>query len=249
MPALNRFANIGFEDFRRLAVDESLSDYERIGFPDSYREGYEASIFVDILSKLTNLSSEGARVLDIGPGCSELPRLLIEQCRQKSHSLLLVDSAEMLNRLPDEPFITKEPARYPDCVDLIEQNQGKVDAIVCYSVIQYVISDASLFGFFDTALSLLAPTGQMLIGDVPNLSKRKRFFASETGIAFHKEFTNTEDAPEVVFNCLESGQIDDAIVFALLQRARTAGFNSYVMPQHSSLPMANRREDILIVRP
>ena len=34
-----------------------------------------------------------------------------------------------------------------------------------------------------------------------------------------------------------------------LQRARSAGFNSYVLPQADDLPMENRREDILIIRP
>ena len=43
--------------------------------------------------------------------------------------------------------------------------------------------------------------------------------------------------------------IDDAVVFALLQRSRLAGFDAYVVPQDSALPMANRREDILIIRP
>jgi hypothetical protein len=249
MSSSNRFANLRFDDFRRLAVDESLSDFERIGFPDSYREGYEPMIFADVLSKLTNLTRDHARVLDIGPGCSELPRLLIEQSRQRSHQLLLVDSAEMLDRLPDEPFIVKDAARYPDCQDLITQNQGKLDAILCYSVLQYVVNDSSVFTFVDTALSLLAPGGQMLIGDIPNVSKRKRFFSSDTGVAFHKAFMKTDEPPELTFNRLESGQIDDAVVFALLQRARVAGFDAYVLPQHPSLPMANRREDIFIVRP
>ena len=49
------FTNIGFEDFRALAQDASLSKYERIGFPDSYREGLEQCIFADILGKLGNL--------------------------------------------------------------------------------------------------------------------------------------------------------------------------------------------------
>jgi hypothetical protein len=39
------------------------------------------------------------------------------------------------------------------------------------------------------------------------------------------------------------------VVFALLQRARLAGFDAYVLPQDPALPMANRREDVLIIRP
>jgi hypothetical protein len=133
--ATNPFAGIGFEDFRRLAKHENLSKYERIGFPDSYREGYEAQIFSDIRNKLTNLDANGRLVLDIGPGCSDLPMMLIEHCRGYGHHLHLIDSAEMLALLPDDSFITKTAALYPNCPETIEALRGKVDVILCYSVL------------------------------------------------------------------------------------------------------------------
>jgi hypothetical protein len=245
----NPFANIDFEDFRRLAKDESLSKYERIGFPDSYRSGFEELIFFDIRNKLSNLDNGQRQILDIGPGCSDLPGMLINLCREKSHILTLIDSAEMLGHLPDEPFIEKIAALYPNCPDAISGLQGKVDVILCYSVLHYILVDVAFFRFLDTSLSLLAPGGQMLIGDIPNISKRKRFFASETGVRFHQSFMKTAERPDVKFNQIESDQIDDAVVYALIQRARLAGFDAYVLPQNPGLPMANRREDILIVRP
>lgn len=249
MTSPNRFANIGFEDFRRLAGDPSLSKYERIGFPDSYREGHESAIFHDICRKLTNLGVREQRVLDIGPGCSDLPRMLIDLCRERGHQLTLVDSAEMLALLPDGSSIAKVPALYPNCPDLIDGLRGKVDALLCYSLLHYVLLDVAFFRFLDISLSLLAPCGQMLIGDIPNISKRKRFFASEAGVEFHKAFMQTSEPPEVEFNKVEHDQIDDAVIFALLQRARAAGFDAYVVPQDPTLPLANRREDILILRP
>lgn len=245
----NLFSNLTFEDFKRLAKDESLSKYERIGFPDSYRSGFEKTIFRDIQRKLTNLGSDGGCVLEIGPGCSELPRMVIDLCRAKGHQLTLIDSAEMLAHLPDLAFVDKVSARYPDCLDVVARLQGKVNAILCYSVLQYVFVEAPLFRFLDVSLSLLAPGGQMLIGDVPNHSKRKRFFSSESGVLFHQNFMSTDEMPIVRFNQIEHDQIDDAVVLALVQRARLQGFDAYVVPQDSSLPMANRREDILIVRP
>lgn len=65
-----KFANLTFDDFRRMANDNSLSCYEKIGFPDSYRQGKEKYIFEDILDKLPGLDTEGKIILDIGPGCS-----------------------------------------------------------------------------------------------------------------------------------------------------------------------------------
>lgn len=249
MASSNPFANIGFEDFRRLAADKTLSKYERIGFPDSYRKGFEGEIFEDIFHKLTNLGADNKCVVDIGPGCSDLPTMLIDLCRKRSHKLALIDNKEMLDLLPNEPFIEKVAALYPNCPDLIAQHRGAVDVIVCYSVLHYVLIDTAFFRFLDTSLSLLASGGQMLIGDIPNISKRKRFFASETGARFHREFMNTDDFPIVEFNQIEHDQIDDAVVMSMLQRARAQGFDAYVLPQNPKLPMANRREDILITRP
>lgn len=249
MSTANPFLNIGYEDFRRLAKDENLSKYERIGFPDNYREGFEASIFADIRHKLTNLDASKQLVLDIGPGCSDLPTMLMEHCRAQRHNLHLIDSPEMLALLPDEKFVTKTEALYPNCPDLVAALSSKVDVILCYSVLHYILVDAAFFRFLDISLSLLAPGGQMLIGDIPNISKRKRFFASETGVRFHQEFMKTSDCPQVEFNTIEHDQIDDAVMFSLLQRARAQGFDAYVIPQATNLPMANRREDILITRP
>ncbi len=247
--ASNSYSNIGFEDFRRLAQEPTLSKYERIGFPDGYRSGYEAAILSDIRTKLLNLDETHQAVLDIGPGCSDLPMMLINHCRSQNHHLHLIDSAEMLAHLPDDPAISKLPAQFPNCPEFIANHQNKINAIVCYSVLHYVLVDVAFFRFLDACLSLLAPGGQLLIGDIPNVSKRKRFFASETGSEFHKAFMKTEDTPEVHFNQIEHDQIDDAVIMALLQRARLQGFDAYVVPQHPSLPMANRREDILITRP
>lgn len=244
-----KFADLSFDDFRRMAGDDSLSRYERIGFPDSYREGKEEAIFEDIASKLPALAGRGKVVLDVGPGCSGLPLMLVELCRRQGHTLLLVDSAEMLARLPDESFVRKFPAYYPRCEELFAEYTGRVDVLLCYSVLHYVFAESNLWDFLDASLGLLAGGGQMLLGDVPNVSKRRRFFSSAAGVEFHREFTKTETSPEVVFNRVERGQIDDAVVLSLVARARAEGCDAYVVPQREDLPMANRREDILFRKP
>lgn len=243
------YDNMDFEAFRRLASDDTLSKYEKIGFPDSYRQGFEQAIFSDIRSKLSSLNDHNRRVIDIGPGCSDLPLQLIDLCSAQNHLLTLIDSAEMLDNLPDQSYITKIPALFPNCETQLEEAMGNTDVVLAYSVLHYVMVDVAFFRFIDASMSLLAPEGQLLIGDIPNISKRKRFFSSDSGKKFHKEFMNTNDEPEVVFNCIENDQIDDAVIFSILQRARTAGFDAYLLPQHPSLPLANRREDILITRP
>jgi hypothetical protein len=252
MPATSAdcFRDLTFNGFRELATADGLSRFERIGFPDGYRDGYEATIFRDVRSKLTNLGGRGRTVFDIGCGCSEVPRLLGETCLRHGHELVLCDSAEMLAHLPDGPFVRKVAGRFPvESAALVAEYAGRVDAVLVYSVLQYVFVEGPVFDFVDACLSLLAPGGQLLIGDVPNQSKRKRLFASAAGVRHHQEFTGTDEVPTVEFNVLERSKIDDAVVLAILGRARAAGFDAYVVPQAAELPMANRREDVLIVRP
>jgi 2-polyprenyl-3-methyl-5-hydroxy-6-metoxy-1,4-benzoquinol methylase len=249
----NRFADLTYDGFRELARDESLSPHEKVGFPDSYRAGKEDAILRDVRAKLTNLDLAGRRVLDVGPGCGGVALALLALCRGKGHALTLVDSVEMLALLPDEPFAAKLPGRFPEELPgFLAEHRGRLDAILVYSVVQYVFREGNVFAFFDACLELLADGGQLLIGDIPNQSMRKRFFSSASGVRFHQEFIGaggTGEAPVVSHNTLEPGHIDDAALLGLVLRARSAGYDAFLLPQAPDLPMANRREDLLVRKP
>jgi hypothetical protein len=58
----------------------------------------------------------------------------------------------------------------------------------------------------------------------------------------------TNDDPQVEPFALRPGSFDDGVLMGLMLRYRQAGFESYLLPQGRSLPMQNRREDLLIVR-
>jgi 2-polyprenyl-3-methyl-5-hydroxy-6-metoxy-1,4-benzoquinol methylase len=248
-PDYSRFRNLRYDDFRRMALDQTLSKYEKIGFPDTYRADYEVEIFSDICSKLPALHQKNQRVLDVGPGCSDLPRMLIALCAERGHDLVMIDAPEMLEQLPTGKFC-KIPGQFPnECAEFIQREAGKFDAIIVYSVLHYVMPGGDIFMFLDRLCSLLAARGVLLIGDIPNVSMRRRFFASETGVQFHRDFTGSKDPPESAFNVLQFDQIDDAVVLGMMLRARSAGFHAFLVPQRASLPMANRREDLLIQRP
>ena len=241
---------LNFERFRLLSRNPNLSAHEKIGFPDTYRESYEAAIFADIQAKLPSLADRGAVVIDIGPGCADLPKMMIELTASRGQSLVLVDSPEMLAQLPNAPHLRKVEGAFPGNIDRVRAAAGQHAAVIlCYSVLHYMYVDTNLFDVVDGIMNLLAPGGSALIGDIPNLSKRRRFFGSPTGIAFHKAFMGTDDAPTVTFNSVEAGRIDDAVLAGLVHRCQLAGCDAYVVPQPTSLPMANRRDDLLIRRP
>lgn len=245
-----RFKNLTFEDFRNLAKEDTLSKYQKIGFPDSYRQGKEGAIFLDILQKLD--VKQGNRdgdniLLDIGPGCSDLPFMILNFCANSGINAILVDSEEMLTQLPSEPFIQKFTGYFPDDVPgLVNEYQNKVSYIIGYSIFHYIFYNTCIFKFLDVAVSLLKPGGKLLLGDIPNISKRKRFFSTGTGIAFHKNFTESESLPEVNHLQPEPTHIDDGVLMGIIQRYRGFGFEAYILPQPTTLPMNNRREDLLI---
>ena len=244
------FSKLNFDDFRERAKNPSLSRHEKVGFPDDYRDGKEEAIFIDICNKLSNLNISGKTILEIGPGCSNLPVMLSNLCSKNDSDLIYVDSSEMLVYLPNGPRISKIEGAFPDAfTNEIEKFTGKIDVIIAYSVIQYVFTGANLWDFIDRCLMLLSEGGEILFGDIPNISMRKRFFSREAGAIFHRNYTGSDERPEVLFNNLEIGQMDDSVVFAILARARAQGFHAWVVPQAHSLPMANRREDILIRKP
>jgi hypothetical protein len=89
----------------------------------------------------------------------------------------------------------------------------------------------------------------MLIGDIPNVSKRKRFFSSKSGIQCHQKFTGTNELPKVEFMVIDDKKIDDGVVFGIMQRYRNFGFDTYLLPQNEKLPIATRREDLLTKKP
>jgi hypothetical protein len=244
------FSNLNFEGFSELAQAAGLSKYEKIGFPNSYREGFEQAIFEDILAKLPRLASErGLKVVDVGPGCSDLPRMLIQFCQEREHELTLIDNAPMLAQLPGGSNVIKVEGAFPKCEPQISHLIGKTDVAICYSVLHYMYVDSNLFDCIDLFCRLLSARGRLLIGDIPNVSMRNRLFSSESGKSYHRQYTQSDTDPPLRFNQVVAGDIDDGVLMGLLLRVRASGSHAYLLPQRQDLPMANRREDLLIEKP
>jgi len=240
---------VGYDAFRERARDPTLTFNEKAGFPEQLRGAQSGHILQDICSKLPALNRRGGRILDIGAGCSDLTRHVVDACANSGAPLTVIDSPEMLALLPDRPGLTKFGGRFPECLSQLSPPIGMFDAILVYSVIQYVFTEGNLFGFIDAAMQLLDQDARLLIGDIPNAAMRRRFLASANGKVHHKQHYPGRPEPVIQFNSLDLGQIDDGVVLGVLVRARAAGMHAFVVPQAAELPMANRREDIVIGRP
>jgi SAM-dependent methyltransferase len=244
-----QFRDLDFDAFQRMADDTSLSPHERSGFPDELRDGAESVILADIVAKLPALAENRATVIDIGCGANPLTDLLIDLCERSEHRLTLVDGPEVLSHHRASPTVSLVAGRFPDTPSVLADLEGRCDAVIAYSVLQYAFTDMGVHDFVDPALKLLAPGGRLLLGDVPNASMRRRFLASDTGREHHRTYVGRDEDPPVAWPTLPIGEIDDAVIFGLLARARDAGFHAWLVPQDADLPMANRREDLICERP
>ncbi len=236
-----------FNSFKNRAVDPNLTKWEKIGFPDEYRKGREYDIFLDISNKL-DLERENKRILDIGCGCGDLVTILAKHSEAMNNELVLVDSAEMLSNIDDPIVINNNkikllPGRFPEELSsFIQTEKNSFDAILVYSVIQYVFLESSIFSFIHSCVDLLKPGGLLLIGDIPNISVRERFLKSDAGLEFMK---NSENSTGIIQH-ENYERMDDSILFAIMSRFRSFNCETYLLPQNPKLPFGNRREDIII---
>lgn len=246
MTSFDSFKNLSFEKFKERAKNPQLSSIEKIGFPEAYRGHKEKLIFSDIEAKLKNLNRTSCRVLDIGCGCSELPRLLMASCLSKRHALTLIDSKEMLEALGPLPEgISSEAGYFPeDFRNWISQNQ--FDVILAYSIFHYVRAEGIQEKFVEACLQLLAPGGELLMGDLLNDSKKMRFLNSAEGLEFHRRNFGADTPLDLSKISREPGSMDDDSIRDLARWFQARGCSVEILSQAANLPFSNRREDLLV---
>ncbi len=240
-----RKKELTFEDFQKLAKKKSITLPEKVGFPTSYREGYYDAIMEDIFAKLPFDKEKNKIILDIGCGCDVLTHKMIDICKKQKHILLLNDSQEMLDNLPKDNYPKYIAGKFPLEHTILKKYKGNIDYILCYSVLFYVFANDNIYQFIHEAIDLLKPDGRMLIGDIPNFDKRNRFLNSGKGKIFLKNQKSIKGstAHDNLYQ-----KIDDTVIFSLMMRLRKFGCETYLLPQNDNLPMANRREDVLVIK-
>jgi 2-polyprenyl-3-methyl-5-hydroxy-6-metoxy-1,4-benzoquinol methylase len=139
--------------------------------------------------------------------------------------------------------------RFPDVMP-----SERFDCILMYSVIHYVPSFPELLPFITAAAGLLKPGGRLLVGDIPNSDRKRRFLESDAGQVFEREWQSARrESPasqsHVFDDATGIGALVDSQILEIVAHARAAGFHAYILPQPRDLPFGHTREDVLIVRP
>lgn len=238
---------LSYRDFENLALMPGLKSYERVGFATNHRQNAEKKIFPDLLNKIPALSQKNKNILEIGCGCSLPVRTLISYCRMKKHRLVLVDSPGMLSQLPDYGFLKKVPHQFPSQIKFLKDHCKAFDVIIIYSVIHAIYEHQNIFTFLDRAVSLLKEGGYLFVGDMANISKKRRFLSSKGGRRFHMRWAKGKPPPRIQWLATYE-DFDDSVVSQLFLRYRLMGLETYILPQGEGLPLNQTREDLLIVR-
>jgi cyclopropane fatty-acyl-phospholipid synthase-like methyltransferase len=127
--------------------------------------------------------------------------------------------------------------------------------VLVYSMLHYL---ASLDEAIDVSLKagrLLRPGGRMLLGDLPNTDKKRRFLATDAGRRFDEEWRSSarsaghsQPAASLDDDHELLGAFDDDGILMLVSSLRGEGFEAYVVPQPRDLPFGHTREDVLVLR-
>lgn len=135
------------------------------------------------------------------------------------------------------------------------QLAGTYSKILIYSVIQYLNSPAAVFHFIDSALKIMRPAGMLLLGDLPNADKNRRFMASKNYEIINARYKKrcekdweSDTAAMRQISAVKNTTVDvnDALILDIVSRYRAAGYNVYILPQGNKLPFCETREDVLI---
>lgn len=229
-----------FENFGRRAR-LGISSTEMSGRYPSH-EFAEREIVRDVMAKLDIRSDDS--VLDIGCGVG----LLAGPLSFIASSVTGVDHAEVI-----EVLRKRCPGVEALSGDFGEVNLGdrKYSKILIYNVAQALPDKQSVASFLKKALDHLHPGGRLLVGDMPNIDKKRRFQSTRFGVEFEKMWAsrNGSSSTFVTDDLLpEDRRIEftDEVVASIFLQVRSWGYDVFVLPQPEHLPWGFTREDLLI---
>lgn len=237
MAAINKFQ----KDAKN--IDSTLNVSGRFSFQQTAMK----LVVGDIVQKL-NLAPEDT-LMDIGCNCGDLTIPLSFVCEK----VMGIDGVDTIERLKKRT--TEIPNIETMAGDFMElEITEKYDCILIYSVLMYIESYEQKLDFVLKAAKCLKSGGRLLVGDVVNSSRKKRFSSTRTGEKVNKEYReNMKKLTEADKEAHEESEdmknlwiLDDFYLMKLLLDVRNAGYESYLLPQKHELPFGYTRDDILI---
>lgn len=239
-------SSISFENYSHIASLADVSNTEAAGRL-AFQQEAERKILPDLLVKLDLKASDTLLEIGCGPGNLLVP--LSGFCAKAA----AIDNegaiTRLKNRFAKDTEITCIPGNFLE----INLPATHFDKIFIYSVLHYLSDRDEVLNFIERALSILKPGGRMLLGDIPNVSKKSRFVNSKSGQEMAKNWAEQmKDAGgshplEKMESDSQLITFDDALVLEIVAFIRGKGFEAFLLPQPIDLPFGGSREDILVV--
>jgi len=235
-----------FEVFGLAA--EQLDSPTLVAGRHSFQSEAEKQIVQDVRRKLG--LDHTHRLLEIGCGVGNLLTPLSETIAQG----VGVDHPKCIARyralgVPANVFLVE--GEWPDA-----RPDGTFDRVLVYSVLHYLPGAEAARAFIRRCLQGLRPGGAVLLGDIPNDDKRRRFLHSSRGRQFHEQYVAQRASAKAshvsrdkIFDLMDSSPAPywtDALVLQLIAELRQQGYESYLLPQPAGLPFSFTREDLVI---
>jgi len=240
---------MGIKTFNNYAIlaNSGLSYTQKAG-RYVIQEESERLILPDVVSKLDLKSTDS--LLEVGCG---LGNVLIP-LSYLAESATGIDHPDILDKLRERaPF---QPLNLIGGNFLDIEIQDKFNKILVYSVLHCLSDFKEVVRFIEKAIKLISTGGRLLLGDIPNEDRKKRFMNSKEGKLFHKQWENMLHNSEsgvigqnpIIEEDQDLVSFDDVSILEILSFVRKSGFAAWIVPQPPELPFGRTREDILIVR-
>lgn len=213
----------------------------------SFQKKSEKKIHIDIATKLRIDKNDTCLDIGCGVGAILLP------LSKKSKHITGIDHANIINILRDR---LKKKNINLISGDFLKHDfkYKKYDKIILYSVLHVFENKIQVYRVINKALTLLKSGGIFLIGDLPNISLKKKFLRSKSGKNFEnkwnksnkKKFEDIKAQKILKKNSIYKIKIDDEFIINLVKYFRKKGYNAYIFPQKKDLPFGHTREDIIV---
>ncbi len=238
-------SRLAFENYGAAARDAEEQDFTQLAGRYTIQRRAERLVAFEIAAKL-ELGPDD-RLLEIGCGPGNLLIPLSFAVAQATG----LDHPDVCARFSERFYDGRCRLIGANFLDYDTTSGELFDKIMIYSVISTLESANEAFAFVDKALTLLAPNGRLLVGDIVNLGRKARFQQSMEGKKFDKEWK--EQIAREPMNVAPKRRRDnkvfepgDEFIAELFLRYRRKGYDTFVVPQSSDLPFGHTREDVLI---
>jgi ubiquinone/menaquinone biosynthesis C-methylase UbiE len=207
----------------------------------------EEKKIINEITKILELNKSD-KIIDIGCGTGDV----VIPLSRKVKSITAVDYPkiiDLLKKRSDKQKVKNMKFISSDMLKL--KTKKKFNKVLAYSLIHYMRDKNQLKKFIKKLLGLTSSNGIILIGEIPNISMKKRFLKSKIGKKINKKFLHNlnklKQKYTSQFNYNEKFiQIYDKEIRFMINYCNQIGVDAYILPIKKNLPFSYTRINLLI---